>query len=1153
MAAISPFIHLRIRSVYSLLEGAIHLKKLVKWCEKESMPAIAIADRANLFGSLEFSMEATKSGVQPIHAMIALLKPEEETDGKPGFNRKPDQLLLIAQNEQGWQNLLELTSRSYLSPDSGEAPLLTYAELEGRTDGLIALTGGVYGTVGKLLLTGRKEAADEALQQLMKFFPERLYVELMRHGMMEEQQTEGDFIELALKHNLPLVATNDVYFLNEEMFEAHDAFLCIADGTYVGEINRRRLTPHHRLKTPAEMVKLFSDLPEAIENTHVIAKRCSFYSDKRAPMLPRFSDESGRSEEELLREQALDGLKARLEKHVFTEGMDEAAREERAKPYFERLEFELGIIIKMRFPGYFLIVSDFIKWSKAHDIPVGPGRGSGAGSLVAWSLSITDLDPLRYGLLFERFLNPERVSMPDFDVDFCQDRREEVINYVQQRYGADRVAQIITFGKLQARAALRDVGRVLQMPYGQVDKICRLVPNNPANPVTLEEAIDMEPMFKAAIKENETVEKLIDVSLKVEGLNRHASTHAAGVVIADRPLYELVPMYRDPKSDMPVVQYSMKYAEAAGLVKFDFLGLKTLTVLMEAVKMMKDRGVKVDLLKLPEGDKPTYEMLGNGDSIGVFQLESAGMRDTLRKLKPDTLEDIIALVSLYRPGPMNNIPTYIARKHGEEKPEYLHPLIEPILKETFGVIIYQEQVMQIAQVLAGYSLGEADLLRRAMGKKIRSEMEAQRSIFVERSVKNKVPEKQAAAIFDLIAKFAEYGFNKSHAAAYALIAYQTAYLKANAPREFMAATMTYDMHNTDKLGIFRAEAEGMGIALLPPDINHSQVRFSVEGESIRYALAAIRNVGAQAMEALVAEREANGKFIDILDFAQRVSAEVLNRRALEHLIKAGAFDSLEPNRRMLMENLDLIIAYATQQQRERESNQVSLFGEASGADAPKPALAQFNDWPSMEKLEHEFSAIGFYLSAHPLQAYTEVLEKLRVTTSAQFASRLDGAYSPLRIAGIVTGRKFKASPKGRFAFIQLSDGDGVFEASIFNDALLSSARDHLEPGKMLFMQVDGKMEEAGPRLIVTSISLLEDEAIRQQKADDMTLHISVVDKNAIAPLQQVLGAASQAGTRICLNAKYDGKTARIELAGRYIISPAILDRVRAIEGIAEAA
>lgn len=744
--------------------------------------------------------------------------------------------------------------------------------------------------------------------------------------------------------------------------------------------------------------------------------------------------------------------------------------------------------------------------------------------------------------------------MPDFDVDFCQDRREEVIRYVQQKYGNDHVAQIITFGKLQARAVLRDVGRVLQMPYGQVDRICKLVPNNPANPVTLADAIKIEPMLKAAIKEDESVEKLVDMSLKLEGLNRHASTHAAGVVIADRPLEQLVPMYRDPKSDMPVVQYSMKYAESAGLVKFDFLGLKTLTVLSRTVKLLGQRGIQIDLSKLPEGDKPAYAMLSKGDTVGVFQLESAGMRDTLKKLKPDCLEDIIALVSLYRPGPMDNIPTYIARKHGDEKPEYLHPMLEQVLKETFGVIIYQEQVMQIAQLMAGYSLGEADLLRRAMGKKIREEMEAQRGIFVEKSVERGVNKKQAASIFDLIAKFAEYGFNKSHAAAYAVIAYQTAYLKANYPVEFIAASMTYDMHNTDKLGIFREDAVHMGVALRVPDINQSEVLFSVEEGTVRYALAAIRNVGAQAMEGVVAERKANGAFKDVFDFVSRIPAEALNKRALEYLIKAGAFDALHENRRELFDNLELIMAYGVASHRDRESQQVSLFAGAASNVISKPSLQPVQDWTTLERLEHEFSAIGFYLSAHPLAGYKLQLDQLRVMSSSALAEKLGAQYAPVRIAGIVTGKKFKVSDKGRFAFLQLSDMGGVFEVSLFNETLINQNRDLLENGKILLINADGKADEGGVRLIATQMALLEDAWAKRPKTarGATTLHIIVNQPAVLTPIRELLGDPRQGGASVTLSAQVDNQTAEIKLPEKYEISPALLDKIRVLKGVLSA-
>ncbi len=1146
---IPTFIHLRVHSSYSLLEGAIGIKSLVKWCKEEGMPAVAITDSANLFGSLEFAMAAKDTGIQPIPAALLYVRPQQ-VDAKNPHTQKPDQLPVYAKDEKGWKNLLYLVSKAHLE-SADAAPLVSQSDIEAHGEGLILLVGGIHSAVGKMLLTGQRAAAEEELARLRAAFGNRLYIELSRTGVVEEKQIEAALIELAYALTIPLVATNDAYFIDEDMMEAHDAFLCIAGGSYVNEENRRRLTINHRLKNADEMAELFKDIPEALENTVMIAKRCSFLLSGRAPMLPSFTKE-GVSEADLLRAEARAGLNERLEKYVFTPEMDEATRIEKAQPYHDRLEFEIQTIINMKFPGYFLIVSDFIRWSKMHDIPVGPGRGSGAGSLVAWSLSITDLDPLRYGLLFERFLNPERVSMPDFDVDFCQDRREEVIRYVQQKYGAERVAQIITFGKLQARAVLRDVGRVLQMPYGQVDRICKLVPNNPAAPVTLKEAIGIEPALKAAIEEDETVEHLVDISLKLEGLNRHASTHAAGVVIGDRPLSELVPMYRDPKSDMPVVQYSMKYAESAGLVKFDFLGLKTLSVLVQTLKLLEPRGVKLDLLALPEGDKATYEMLARGETVGVFQLESAGMRDTLKKLKADCLEDIIALVSLYRPGPMDNIPTYIARKHGEEKPDYLHPVLEPVLKETFGVIIYQEQVMQIAQVLAGYSLGEADLLRRAMGKKIRAEMEAQRDIFVEKAVGKGVEKKQAASIFDLIAKFAEYGFNKSHAAAYAFIAYQTAFLKANYTVEFIAASMTYDMHNTDKLSIFREDAGRYGIKLLPPDVNKSQVLFSVEDANIRYALAAVRNVGAQAMEAVVDERERNGVFKSIFDFVTRVPTQMLNKRALEHLIKAGAFDTLHENRAQLFASIDVIMAYGAALQREQESNQVNLFADSAQPMIREPQLVDSDDWSRLEKLACENAAIGFYLSSHPLAGYKAALSKMFVVSSAQLAEKLGTGYRPVKLAGIVTGKKTKVSDKGRFCFLSMSDLDGAFEVSIFNETLLIGARDYLENGKMLLISADGKSDEGGVRLIAQGIAPLDEEVAKMQAKMRLSITLVVSDMSAIAPIRSMLVEAQAQGATVKLSLQQGATETMIELPGKYQHSPEILDKLRSIKGIVSA-
>ncbi len=742
------------------------------------------------------------------------------------------------------------------------------------------------------------------------------------------------------------------------------------------------LTPEHYFRPAAEMRALFADLPEACDNTLVIARRCAFIPQSRKPILPAFPLPEGADEESALREAARAGLVARLA----AAGM---MRTGRSQPYRERLEFELDMIVSTGFAGYFLIVADFIQWAKRQGIPVGPGRGSGAGSVVAWSLTITDLDPLRFGLLFERFLNPERVSMPDFDIDFCQDRRDEVIRYVQQKYGRDRVAQIITFGKLQARAVLRDVGRVLGMPYGQVDRICKLVPNNPAHPVSLEKAIAGEPQLQEQRDSDETVARLLTIALKLEGLYRHASTHAAGVVIGDRPLAELVPLYRDPRSDMPATQFSMKWVELAGLVKFDFLGLKTLTVLARCLDLLAARGVALDLATLPLDDRASFELLSRGDTVGVFQVEGQGVRDMLKKLRPDRFEDIIAVVSLYRPGPMENIPRYIAVKHGEEAPDYLHPALEEILKETHGIMIYQEQVMQIAQVLAGYTLGGADLLRRAMGKKIQSEMDAQRQQFVEGAAARGVGRPRAELIFDQMAKFAGYGFNKSHAAAYALVAYQTAFLKANYPVEFMAASMTLDLGNTDKLAHFRQELGRLGIALLPPDINRSLVAFGVEPDlkdakpAIRYALAAVKGVGEQAMRDLVLERAANGPFKDLFDFALRLDAKSFNRRQFENLVKAGAFDSLNPNRAQTFAAAEQLLRQASRAAEERQDGQESLFaGIATSGFAARPSLPVVPDWPDVERLQNEFDAIGFYLSSHPLDPYGKSLERAGILSYA---------------------------------------------------------------------------------------------------------------------------------------------------------------------------
>lgn len=1140
------FVHLRVHSSYSLTEGAIKPKELVKLCAKQKMPAVSVTDTNNMFGALEFAMAAADTGIQPVMGLqLDILRPDAKGSAP---------LALYAQNEAGYLNLQWLTSQAFFHADYAQTgrAYLTIDDVASHADGLICLTGGPNGLPGALIQAGQKAMAEELLTRLKDIFPDRLYIELQRHETegvwAPEAQTEETFMGWADTHHLPLVATNDCYFSTADMYEAHDALLCIAAGRYVVETDRRRLTPDHHFKSAADMAALFADLPEAIANTLVIARRCAFMPKKINPILPAYPDLPANStaDEELVR-QAKVGLEQRLSKLAYDFNVDD---------YNQRLEYECGIINKMGFAGYFLIVSDFIKWSKQHDIPVGPGRGSGAGSVVAWALTITDLDPLRFGLLFERFLNPERVSMPDFDIDFCQDRRDEVIRYVVGRYGYDRVAQIITFGQLKSRAVLRDVGRVLQLSYPVVDRICKMVPNNPTAPVTLQEAIDGEPLLQQARAADEQIARLFDLALKLEGLNRNASTHAAGVVIGDRPLTELVPLYRDPSSDMPVTQYNMKMVELAGLVKFDFLGLKTLTVLQMTVNMLKDRGITVDIDNLPLDDRPSYELLGRGDSTAVFQLESTGMRDTLRKMQPDTIEDIIALVSLYRPGPMDNIPKYIACKKGEEEPEYLHPLLEPALKETFGIPVYQEQVMQIAQVLAGYTLGGADLLRRAMGKKIKEEMAAQRSIFVEGCKNhNNIDEKLANAVFDLLDKFASYGFNKSHAAAYALIAYQTAYLKANHHHEFMAASMTYDMGTTDKLSLFRDELKRGGVALLPPDVNKSYPYFAVEDiaegqRGIRYALAAIKGVGRGAMDALVAERKANGPFKDLRDFAMRCDSKVLNKKQMDNLTFAGALDSLHPDgakgRAEIIANMERILRFAGQAADERETGQVNLFaGEPAES---KLQMTATRPWDELTKLGHEASAIGFYLTSHPLDIYRSMLDRLGVISSNMIDKQPPKANGStlIKLAGIPVGYRERTSQKGtKYAFAALTDNGGTFEFMVFSDLLLA-ARDALQGEQPVICHVSVQMRDGEQRLTLQRLETIDSVLIREGQG----IKISLIDGYAMNRITDVVSSFKPGKGKITFSLPVaEDHDAEIQLAAGYSLSPAERLKLQDIPGV----
>ena len=1149
--AARTFIHLRVHSAYSLLEGALPLKKIVAHAVKDGAPAIAVADTSNLFGALEFAQYATKDGVQPIIACQLEVAFEDEppqggrAGGRGNGGRERAPLVLIAATETGYANLVRLVSRAYLDTAAGEGPHIRDSWMAELAEGVICLTGAENGPIGRPLKAERAALAEERLLKLRRIYGDRLYVELQRPGGYD-RHVEAATIELAYRLDLPLVATNEAFFPGREDYEAHDALIAIAEGTVIGDDNRRRLTPDNYLRTQGEMSALFADLPEAIDHTVEIAMRCSYYPKNRSPILPRFTTGSSedpraaeREETEELKRQAREGLAMRLRTIGLSEGYTE-------QQYAERLEYELGIIDRMKYPGYFLIVADFIKWAKAHDIPVGPGRGSGAGSLVAYALTITDVDPLRFSLLFERFLNPDRVSMPDFDIDFCQDRRDEVIRYVQKRYGRDQVAQIITFGTLQARAVLRDVGRVLQMPYGQVDRLCKMVPANPANPVKLADAIAAEPRFQEEVEKEPIVEQLLDIAQKLEGLYRHASTHAAGIVIGDRPLSELVPMYRDPRSDMPVTQFNMKKVEDAGLVKFDFLGLKTLTVLDKAVKLVRRRGIEIDLAKLPLDDEKTYSMLSRGEVVGVFQVESAGMRKALIGMKPDRIEDIIALVALYRPGPMENIPTYNARKHGEEEIASIHPKIDHLVKETQGVIVYQEQVMQIAQELSGYSLGEADLLRRAMGKKIRAEMDKQRVRFVEGAVERGVSRQQSDFIFDLLAKFADYGFNKSHAAAYAIVSYQTAYMKAHYPVEFLAASMTLDMNNTDKLADFRQDALRLGIEVVPPSVKSSFGTFEVGENRIYYALAAIKGVGEHAVDHIVGKRKEK-QFESLEDFCERIDPRIVGKRVLESLVQAGALDCFQRERAELFAGVELMMGLAHRAAEDAQSGQHDIFGMALAGPRERLRLPPAAPWEPADRLHREFQAVGFYLSAHPLDEYKSLLERLRVQNWADFSIAVKRGATAGRLAGTVASKQERKTRTGnKMGVVVFSDTSGQYEAVMFSETL-AQYRDMLEPGRSVVITVQAEDRPEGVNLRIQTVQSLEEEASRIKQA----LRVYLRDAG---PLEAIATRLSQRGEgQVSLFVIKDGGKGEveIELPDRYRISPQIASAMRGLPGVVE--
>ena len=1125
----TDFVHLRVHSAYSLSESAIKPDKIASLAREAGMPAVAITDSGNLFGALEFSQYCTGKGVQPIiGCQIGLARAD-----KPGA--PPDPVVLLAQNPAGLANLQRLSSFGFLQTDPAD-PCLPLETVLQHNDGLLLLTGGTGGPLARLLAEGRREEAAAWLAAVREAFGDRAAVELHRHGLAVERMVEPGLVALADEFDLPLLATNECFFATPAMYAAHDALLCIASGQAVAAAERRRVTVEHWFKPATAMRALFADLPEACDNTLAFARRCAVMAETRKPLLPVCPKvRAGASEDETVRAMAREGLARRMN----AAGADPATRAR----YGERLDYELGVIAAMGFPGYFLIVADFIQWAKAQGIPVGPGRGSGAGSVVAWALTITDLDPLRFGLLFERFLNPERISMPDFDIDFCQDRRDEVIDYVRREYGADRVAQIITFGKLQARAAVRDVGRVLGLPFGQVNRVAELIPNNPAKPVTLAQAIEGEPKLQQMRADDEAVKRLLEVALQLEGLYRHASTHAAGLVIGDRPLIELVPLYRDPKANTLVTQYSMKYVEQAGLVKFDFLGLTTLTILQRAVGFMAN---PPDLDRLPLDDKPTYEMLARGDAGGVFQFESAGMRDVLRQMRPDRFEDLIAAVALFRPGPMANIPDYCRRKHGEPWAPP-HPELAEVLGETYGIMVYQEQVMTIAQIMAGYSLGAADMLRRAMGKKIRAEMDAQRKTFVDGAMARGIAEAKAVEVFELMAKFADYGFNKSHAAAYALVAYQTAWMKQNHPVEFLAACMSLAITNTDKLAALRQEAERLGIRVLPPDINASDADFKPDLDpagkpAIRYALAAVKKVGLAAMRAVVAARGAR-PFRDPTEFAARVDPRQINKMQIENLVKAGAFDGIAANRAQLFAGAELVLRRAQADAEQRESGQIGLFGGAAPAPIRLPAGP---DWPPLERLGFEAEAIGFHLTAHPLDMYATLLGRIGAVGSDRLEALAAAGAGRVKLAGCVIGRKERPTRSGsKMAWVRLSDGAGSFEVTFFSEAL-AACGELLREGAAVLVTADLKQEGEALRITASGAVSLEQAAAEAGAG----MRIWLGQTAAVPHIRAILERERRGRGRVVLLPLVgDGQDVEIELPGGFNVTPRLAQALKLVPGV----
>ena len=1101
------FNNIKIHTQYSICEGAIKIDELAEYCKAKKIRCLGLADNYNLCGALEFSEKLSKAGTQPIIGTQINLK-EDNIIGK---------ITLYAKTEDGYKNLTKLSSLSYLKSNEDEEPACSLTDLLKNSKDLILLTGSYRDFFGKLLHFNKIKNFNETIDLLKKHFTNRIYIEIQRHNENNEKNFENHLLNVSKSTQIPLIATQEVFYLDKDMYEAHDALTCIGKKNFVDDENRFKFSNQHFLKNHEELEKLYSDIPEALENNYNFHLRFNFKPNKSKPILPSITNDNLNSPKEELTKQAQEGLENRMKNFILKKNSSKTHKEI-AEIYKDRLDHEINIINSMDYSSYFLIVSDYIKWAKKNSIPVGPGRGSGAGSLVAYCLDITDLDPIEYDLIFERFLNPDRISMPDFDIDFCEEKRDQVFEYLKKRY-KDGVAHIITFGKLKARMVLRDVGRVIGLPYGHVDRICKMVPFDPSRPLTLQESIDREPRFKEEVKNNAKVKKLLELSLKLEGLNRNMATHAAGVVIAGDKLAEQFPLYVDHGSNLvlPSTQYDMYSSENAGLVKFDLLGLKTLTVIDKTLKRLKTKKIDLDISKINQNDEKVFSLLSTGETTGLFQLESAGMREAIKQMKPNKFDDIIALVALYRPGPMSNIPIYNDCKNGFKEPDYIHPILKNILKSTYGIIIYQEQVMQIAQTLAGFTAGEADILRRAMGKKKKAELDKQKERFINGAIKNGITKDVANFVFTKIEPFAQYGFNKSHAAAYAMIAYQTAYLKTYHKEDFIAATMSTELTNTSKLREFVEELKRLKVEIVRPDINKCFAEFKALDGKIYYGLGAIKNVGYEAISNIINEREQNGKFKSFDNFISRVDSKDINKLQLEGLTKAGVFDCFEKDRNKIFISIPKIIQQNKNINQDKENNQSSLFGSSEGEDNQFEFLPS-KPWKEKELLTEEFKSLGFYISNHPLNEYEEIFNQLKIISFHQFNK--DETSEGL-VAGTIMSLQEKKSAKGTpYAIVKFSDKKGEFELFLFSEVLINN-RDKLKEAESFVLTIQkDKATENSPRRVNVKKILSLDEVLNKPYSK-VTIELS--ENYKLNELKEILSKHGE--TEISLVVKIKNKKA----------------------------